>query len=54
MSRALYAWLILVASILSKANADDFVLVQAEDPSVCSVEGRVETHIYTEATQLFP
>ncbi len=28
------------------AVADDFVLVQAEDPKVCSVEGRVETHKY--------
>ena len=27
-------------------DADDFVLVQAEDPSACSVQGRVETQIY--------
>src|SRR5882672_9140294 len=26
--------------------ADDFALVQAEDPRICSMEGRVETHIY--------
>jgi hypothetical protein len=28
------------------ASADDFVLVQAEDPKICKVEGRAETHIY--------
>src|SRR5471030_3265220 len=28
------------------ATTDDFALVQAEDPKLCTVEGRVETHIY--------
>jgi len=46
MRRHFFASLILCASLISIASANDFVLVQAEDPKACTVEGRVQTHIY--------